>query len=145
MEILDDGAGSANWLGHEGETSHDDSTPPCRGGRGRAGARPRRRRRVGGRADLGAGPAEWRGDLTPITEADWSFDRAEHLLGRAGFSGTPEDIRKLADMTPEEAVRSLVDYDDIPNDHLPPFEHSGSGTRGCSIFRRAGPPPPSWG
>ena len=80
------------------------------------------------------GPAEWRGDLTPITEADWSFDRAEHLLGRAGFSGTPDDIRKLAGMTPDEAVRSLVDYDEIPNDHLPPFEHSGFWDEGLLNF-----------
>ena len=28
-------------------------------------------------------------------------------------------------MTPEEAVGSLVDYDDIPNGHLEAFEHSG--------------------
>ena len=71
------------------------------------------------------GPASWKGDLTPITAADWSYDRAEHLLGRAGFSGTPEEIQKLADMTPEQAVRSLVDYDSISNDHLQPFVHSG--------------------
>ena len=71
------------------------------------------------------GPASWTGDLTPITAADWSYDRAEHLLGRAGFSGTPEEIQKLADMTPEQAVRSLVHYDNVPNDHLQPFVHSG--------------------
>ena len=76
-------------------------------------------------ADWTPGPAAWKGDLTPITAADWSYDRAEQLLGRAGFSGTPEEIRKLAEMTPEEAVRALVDYDGIPNDHLEPFEHSG--------------------
>ena len=70
-------------------------------------------------------PAAWTGDLTPITAADWSYDRAEHLLGRAGFSGTPEEIQKLADMSPAEAVRSLVEYDGIPNAHLQPFEHSG--------------------
>ena len=71
------------------------------------------------------GPASWTGELTPITAADWSYDRAEHLLGRAGFSGTPEEIQKLADMTAEQAVRSLVHYDDLSNDHLPPFVHSG--------------------
>ncbi len=71
------------------------------------------------------GPAAWTGDLTPITAADWSYDRAAHLLSRAGFSGTPEDIQKLADMTPEQAVRSLVHHDSISNDHLPPFVHSG--------------------
>ena len=71
------------------------------------------------------GPASWKGDLTPITAADWSYDRAEHLLGRAGFSGTPTEVKKLADMTPEQAVRSLVDYDGISNDHIQPFVHSG--------------------
>ena len=75
--------------------------------------------------DWDPGPAAWKGDLTAITAADWNYDRAEHLLGRAGFSGTPEDVRRLADMTPEEAVGALVDYDAIPNDHLEPFEHSG--------------------
>ena len=71
------------------------------------------------------GPASWKGDLTPIAASDWSHDRAAHLLGRAGFSGAPEEIRKLAGMTPEQAVRSLVYYDHIPNDHLQPFLHSG--------------------
>ncbi len=75
--------------------------------------------------DWEPGPASWTGDLTPIAAADWSYDRAEHLLGRAGFSGTPEEVQRLADMTPEEAVSALVDYDDIPNDHLEAFEHSG--------------------
>jgi len=71
------------------------------------------------------GPESWVGDLTPITAADWNYDRAAHLLERAGFGGTPEDIKRLAAMTPEEAVRSLVYYDNISNDHLLPFEHSG--------------------
>ena len=75
--------------------------------------------------DWEPGPASWTGDLAPIAAADWSYDRAEHLLGRAGFSGTPEDVQRLADMTPEEAVSALVDYDDIPNEHLDVFEHSG--------------------
>ena len=75
--------------------------------------------------DWSPGPASWKGDLTPITAADWSYDRAEHLLGRAGFSGTPEEIQKLADMTPGQAVRSLVYYDSMSNEHLPAFVHSG--------------------
>jgi uncharacterized protein (DUF1800 family) len=75
--------------------------------------------------DWSPGPAAWKGDLTPISSAEWSYDRAEHLLGRAGFSGTPEEIQKLADMTPEQAVRSLVAYDGVSDDQLQPFEHSG--------------------
>lgn len=73
----------------------------------------------------GAGPLEWTGDLTPISEADWTYERAGHLLERAGFGGTPEAIEALASMSPEEAVDSLIQYGGIPNDHLPPFEESG--------------------
>ena len=80
------------------------------------------------------GPAAWTGDLTPLTAADWTYDRAAHLLGRAGFSGTPEEIRRLADLTPEQAVRTLVDYDSILNDHLPPFVHSGFWDEGLLDF-----------
>ena len=71
------------------------------------------------------GPTSWIGDLEPISEAEWNYDRAAHLLERAGFSGTPTEIRNLASLTPEAAVRSLVNYDPINNDHLMPFEHSG--------------------
>jgi len=45
-------------------------------------------------ASGGAGPLEWIGDLTPISAADWTFERAAHLLERAGFGGTPEDIQR---------------------------------------------------
>ena len=71
------------------------------------------------------GPAPWKGDLTPIRVADWDYDRAEHLLDRAGFSGTPEEIRTLAEMTPEQAVRSLMADEHVPNEDLPAFVHSG--------------------
>ena len=84
--------------------------------------------------DWSPGPDSWKGDLTPITAADWNYDRAAHLLERAGFSGSPEEIQKLADMTPEEAVRSLVYYDSVANDHMPPFEHSGLWDEGLLHF-----------
>jgi hypothetical protein len=76
-------------------------------------------------ANRGSGPIEWVGDLTPIGPEDWSYDRAAHLLERAGFGGTPEEIQRLASMTPAEAVDSLVDYEQIDNSHLPPFDESG--------------------
>src|SRR5436190_24343953 len=56
------------------------------------------------------GPAQWADDLTPIAPADWSFDRAGHLLERAGFGGTPAEIARLAAMTPQDAVAALLDY-----------------------------------
>jgi uncharacterized protein (DUF1800 family) len=72
----------------------------------------------------GSGPAQWAEDLAPISTSDWSFDRAAHLLERAGFGGTPEDIARLAAMSPQAAVAALVDYHAVANDDLAPFEHS---------------------
>lgn len=74
--------------------------------------------------EKGAGPDAWIGDLSPITKTDWNYARAGHLLERAGFGGTPEEIEKLARMTPEQAVNYLVDYDAIA-DKAQPFEESG--------------------
>ena len=68
---------------------------------------------------------DWVDDLTPIKPADWNRARARHLLDRAGFGGTPEDIDRLAAMTPAAAVERLVDYEDERTGALPPFEHSG--------------------
>ena len=70
-----------------------------------------------------AGPAVWTGDLTAITLDDWDRDKAAHLLERGGFGGTPAEIERLAAMTPQEAVASLVQYARIPDD-LPPFDPS---------------------
>ncbi len=72
----------------------------------------------------GAGPPEWVGDLRPISAAAWSRDRAAHLLERAGFGGTPQEIDRLAGLTPQEAVEWLVNYQAVANDHLPPFDES---------------------
>jgi uncharacterized protein (DUF1800 family) len=72
----------------------------------------------------GGGLVQWAEDLSPIAASDWSFDRAAHLLERCGFGGTPEDIARLADMSPQAAVAALVDYHTVTNDHLAPFERS---------------------
>ncbi len=78
-----------------------------------------------GKRELAAGPASWAGDLTAIGRADWSYLRAAHLLERAGFGGTPEEIEKLASMTPQQAVNYLVDYESIDVSQLPGFVESG--------------------
>ena len=71
------------------------------------------------------GPAQWQNDLTPITPRDWNYDFAAHLLERAGFGGTPKEIEALTRMTPAQAVRGFVYFEDINNSHLRPFDHSG--------------------
>ncbi|HXC99169.1 MAG TPA: DUF1800 domain-containing protein [Verrucomicrobiae bacterium] len=53
--------------------------------------------------------------LKPIENSKWDFSTAAHLLNRAGFGGTPEDIERLAALTPEQAVLSLINYEQIPD------------------------------
>jgi hypothetical protein len=82
---------------------------------------------------MGPGPAEWANDLSPIAASDWNALRAAHLLERAGFGGSPDEIARLAAMTPGQAVDSLVDFDRLPRD-LPPFDHSGIWDPGMDPF-----------
>src|SRR4051794_35645537 len=67
----------------------------------------------------------WVDDLSPISSADWNHERAAHLLERAGFGGTPEDIDRLASMTPQQAVASLVEYARVDDTGAAAFEESG--------------------
>src|ERR1043166_2666020 len=87
-------------------------------------------------AVVAAAPTQspWVDDLSPITAADWNADRAAHLLERAGFGGTPEDIQRLAAMTPQQAVDSLVEYSRVDNSALRPFDESGVWDRGMDPF-----------
>ncbi len=80
---------------------------------------------------------KWQGDLSPISARDWNAERAAHLLSRAGFGGTPEDIAKLAAMSPSEAVKSLVYFKADPN--LKPFDHSGIHDPGIEPFPESRP------
>jgi len=79
-------------------------------------------------------PASWADDLTPLSEADWNYSRAAHLLERAGFGGTPAEVERLAEMTPEQAVRYLIDYEAIDVSRLPGFEPSGIYPRGFTYI-----------
>jgi hypothetical protein len=85
------------------------------------------------------GPASWKDDLTPITAADWNYDRAAHLLAHAGFGGTPAEIETLAAAGPEHAVRSLVHYESIPNPSLQPFVESGLWDPTLNLFPESRP------
>jgi hypothetical protein len=78
-------------------------------------------------------PVEWLNDLSPIAATDWNYDRAAHLLERAGFGGTPEEIGRLAAMTPQQAVDALVDFESIKSD-LKPFDESGIWDPGMDPF-----------
>ncbi len=59
------------------------------------------------------------GHLRPLAPAAFGYPEARHLLWRAGFGGTPTQIRALTDWGIERAVGYLVDPDGIA-DPAPP-------------------------
>ena len=83
---------------------------------------------------VAAGPAAWANDLSPIAASEWSYDRAAHLMERAGFGATPAEIERLAAMSPRQAVDSLVDYESIDASRLRPFDESGIWDPGMDPF-----------
>jgi uncharacterized protein DUF1800 len=83
---------------------------------------------------VAAGPATWANDLSPIAASDWSYDRAAHLIERAGFGATPAEIERLAAMSPRQAVDSLVDYESTDGSRLRPFDESGIWDPGMDPF-----------
>lgn len=84
----------------------------------------------------GAGPSTWTNDLTPITPADWDAGKAAHLIERAGFGAAPEEIARLAEMTPRDVVDRLVGYQAVP-DHLAPFDASPIWDPGMDPFPKS--------
>ncbi|GJM14325.1 MAG: hypothetical protein DHS20C12_27280 [Pseudohongiella sp.] len=78
-------------------------------------------------------------DLSPLSERDWDYQAAAHLLERAGFGGTPAQIEALAALPHREAVSSLVYFDANKNSHLLPFQHSGIHEPGLEPFPASRP------
>jgi hypothetical protein len=76
----------------------------------------------------------WQDDLSAITDNDWNYSSAAHLLERAGFGGTPEQISLLAAMGPTAAIQQLIDFDSVDNSHLQAFDHSGIHDPGLEPF-----------
>jgi uncharacterized protein (DUF1800 family) len=54
------------------------------------------------------------GGLKPLTEKDWSEAKARHLLVRAGFGGTTDDVARLHARGLFGAVNHLVNFKDQP-------------------------------
>ena len=69
-----------------------------------------------------------------IAPVDWTCARVAHLIERAGFGATPEQIAEVAALTPQQAVDRLVDYDTIENSAHGPFDESGIWDSGMNPF-----------
>ena len=70
----------------------------------------------------------------PLPAGEWNRDKAAHLLERAGFGGTPDEIDQLARVTPRQAVRRLVYFEGASKAALPAFEESGAFQPGFAAF-----------
>jgi uncharacterized protein (DUF1800 family) len=53
--------------------------------------------------------------LKPLSKDCWNYETAAHLLNRAGFGGTPEEIARLTGLGHDAALSSLLDYEKIPD------------------------------
>lgn len=76
----------------------------------------------------------WIGDLEPLAEADFGYEQAAHLLERAGFGGTPAEIEALVSLGLHGAVSRLVDYEQVDDSVLLPFDESGIWDTGMDPF-----------
>ena len=77
-------------------------------------------------------------DLSALSAKDWNADKARHLLERAGFGATPQEVAQFARMTPSQAVQTLVRYQRVP-DQFVPFDDSGSHDDGLEPFASSRP------
>jgi len=80
----------------------------------------------------------WVHDLQALAPGDWNDEKAKHLLERAGFGATPEDVQRLARLTPSQAVKQMVRYASIP-DKFKAFEDSGAHDAGLEPFAASRP------
>ncbi|MCE0482718.1 MAG: DUF1800 domain-containing protein [Methylacidiphilales bacterium] len=58
--------------------------------------------------------------LEPLPPSQWNATTAAHLLNRAGFGGSPQDVENLRLMGPDRAVSWFLDYEKIPDATPPP-------------------------
>ena len=72
--------------------------------------------------------------LSALDEQAWNLRTARHLLERAGFGGTPEEISRVHAMGLQGAVDYLVNFSGAPAVTLPPFDHSGIFDEGLDPF-----------
>ncbi|MCA9290780.1 MAG: DUF1800 domain-containing protein [Phycisphaerales bacterium] len=63
--------------------------------------------------------------LRPLKPPAFDYWAAQHLLNRAGFGGTPAQVRALADLGLDAAVDHIIDYREIPTDPVTPDAFDG--------------------
>jgi hypothetical protein len=92
-----------------------------------------------GAAEAGAPPPDGANDLRPIDAGAWNRALAAHLLERAGFGGTPEEVDRLAALGVRAAVQSLVHPPAEDDPRVGPFDPSGISDAGIDPFPETRP------
>jgi hypothetical protein len=87
--------------------------------------------------------------LTPFWQADpgrWDFAAASHLLRRAGFGGTLQEINALVRKGPQAAIAEVINGDpqavakvDLPDVEFGPLSAPGMGREGMMMQEGRGP------
>src|SRR4029450_6819787 len=75
--------------------------------------------------------------LKELKPRDFDYWKAQHLLNRAGFGGTPSQVRALANMALSGAVDYIVDYDKITVAAIDPNEFDRDIMRPANAEERA--------
>jgi len=76
----------------------------------------------------------WYGDIQPISNQDWNLSKAKHLLERAGFGGTPDEVEFIFKLGLSKAVKHLVYYENISVSNMPQFDESNIHDPGLINF-----------
>lgn len=66
-----------------------------------------------------------RASMSPIKAQAFGYDQARHLLWRAGFGGTPEQIQTLVEWGPEKSVDHLLNFESIDFEPASPSAFKG--------------------
>lgn len=76
------------------------------------------------------------GTLVPLDPSEFGEPEARHLLWRAGFGGTPQQVRALAGLGIEQAVSHLIDYQTVAYDWPSASEFDKDIMRPLSVEER---------
>lgn len=71
--------------------------------------------------------------LSRLPANRWNREAAIHLLNRAGFGGTPQEIDRFTAMGLEKAVHTLLHPEDTPYDAAPPSWVRAAETAAASV------------
>ena len=90
-------------------------------------------------ADVATAPVEWVDDLRPVIAADWTRERAAHLLERTGFGALPAEVQHSLRLGPRAAVAALVRPPGADDRAVRAFERSGLPDAGIDPFPETRP------